>query len=233
MTSVVACQIVVDVSGLARRYQNAELLSAFDSLGVGESLFLVGSQGLQACLRELRSRRRGLFEWCPLGPEGSAGRVEITRRSAIAGDFRRLGEALAWDHARLQGLAAQVVEALKARRVDAVRCLYHGFAYSLKRHILVEEELLFPLFEAKTGLPQARATASFEAEHAEITRLLEGLGQDLDRVGPEAATVGKSLLRMLDDHSAKEESTVYQALDRVLSEAEGDDFVAAVQNFPS
>ncbi len=119
MSGIAAPLRTIDLRGFARRYQSFELLSAFDYLRPGESLILVSCRDAHSCLDELRAKRRGLFEWLPLEPEDRTRRVEITRRSALPGDFRRPTEVLAFDHSRLQALEGQAFEPLRAGDVEA------------------------------------------------------------------------------------------------------------------
>jgi uncharacterized protein (DUF2249 family)/hemerythrin superfamily protein len=233
MSSIAAPRRIVDLRGFARRYQNLELLSVFDSLSAGEALLLLSRRDPESCFDELRTRRKGLFEWSPLEPEDGTRRVQVTRRSAVPGDFRRLTEVLGYDHERLQTLESQAFKALRSGDVEAARCVYRTFAYGLSRHMLLEEELVFQAFDAKTILPQAGVTVSLRAEHKEIRMLLERITKSLDRGLPGAEALQRTLVHLLGDHTWKEERVVYPAMDRLLSETEADALVASIQRFPS
>src|SRR5262249_11512422 len=147
-------------------------------------------------------------------------RVEIARRQADPGAPRRLTEALAWDHAHLDHLEKRANAALLAGEGSAARRLYRGFRRSLNRHIRFGEEVLFPVFDVKTGLPQGGPTAFLRSEHREIRMLLEGLLQAVDD-SPGAVVEARGALReMLAEHDRKEESILYPGADLLLTEAE-------------
>jgi uncharacterized protein (DUF2249 family) len=217
----------LDLTGMPAGQRLISLCEAFDRLAAGEALHLLTGQDPAPLLASLQSERKGLFEWSPLGQEGGALRVEVAKRSAAPGEQRRLTEALAWDHARLHGLLVQCVGALgSARAEDARRCLAR-LQHGLVRHIRFEELLLFPVFEARTGLPTTGPTAVLRDEHREILRLVEDWRQDPADLAVEAG----ALRELLAKHHRKEEAILYPTTDRLLAPSESDALVARIQGF--
>jgi len=95
----------------------------------------------------------------------------------------------------------------------------------LRRHIYVEEELLFPTLQA--GGLMAPVLVMLR-EHGEIWRRLEGLEEALDgHQGSRAASLCQELLDVLQRHNAKEEPIIYPQVDRAL-DADGTDRALAV-----
>ncbi len=87
----------------------------------------------------------------------------------------------------------------------------------LKRHIYVEEALIFPALRAKGMLPPVLV---MEREHGEIWRTLDAL--DLE-VGPGTAAKSvpdrcRQLLQQLETHNGKEEPIIYPQADTLLTD---------------
>jgi hemerythrin-like domain-containing protein len=99
---------------------------------------------------------------------------------------------------------------------------------ALRRHIYLEEELLFPPLRAAGMLAPVLVMLS---EHRELWRTMDELEQRLD-VGStpaELVDLTRTLLAQLERHNAKEEPILYSQIDTALSEdarAELDDFLA-------
>ncbi len=222
----------VDIRTIAPQDRRGALLSAFDSLPPGAAIVLVAGEEPRAMLEALQRTRKGLFEWAPLADDPRTWHVEIARRSAAPGTPRRLTEALVWDHEHLDALEQRAFAALVAGERAAARQLYTAFHRGLNRHIRFEEEVLFPVFDVKAGLPHGGPTAFMRAEHREIRMLLEDVVRAVDD-GPSAVAEPRQALRaFLSEHDRKEESILYPGADLLLSEAESDALVARIQAYP-
>jgi uncharacterized protein (DUF2249 family) len=220
---------MLDLTDVPSARRMPDLRDAFDRLAAGQALQVVTHQDPGPLLVGLQSERKGLFEWSPLGREAGAIRVEVVKRRAEPGALRRVTEALAWDHARLQSLLTGCLGALRSARADdARRCLAH-LHHGLARHIRFEELILFPVFEARTGLPASGPTAVLRAEHREVLRLLEEWRADPDALSFESAK--RELGELLTKHHRKEEAILYPTTDLLLTAAESDALVARIQAF--
>ncbi len=71
------------------------------------------------------------------------------------------------DHDRLDELFGRFQSSKQSDRTVA-RHLFAEFKAGLERHIAWEEDLLFPLFEAHTGMHAAGPTAVMRDEHRQI-----------------------------------------------------------------
>jgi uncharacterized protein (DUF2249 family)/hemerythrin-like domain-containing protein len=223
----------LDVRPVAPQDRSSLVLSSFDTLSPGDILHLVSSDDAHAILDRLREERRGLFEWSPIEDDPRSRHVEIARRPIGREDgLRSLTEALSWDHDRLDALEARAFAALEDGNKDLARRLYHAFYNGLNRHIRFEEELLFPVFEARTGLPHAGPTAVMRAEHRQIRMVLEDMLRNLGSGLEDMGELRRTLHELQEDHNRKEESILYPATDRLLTEAQSDALVAHIQEFP-
>lgn len=133
---------------------------------------------------------------------------------------------LAWDHDRLDAVLTDVSGKVDAGQMEPARKAFRVFDQGLSRHIRLEEELLFPLFEARTGI-RGGPTAVLRDEHREIQQALDIMREGLEEGRAERFREGLRFLReTLPEHNAKEERILYPATDRVLSDAERAFFLA-------
>jgi regulator of cell morphogenesis and NO signaling len=133
------------------------------------------------------------------------------------------------DHRRLDSLFRQF-QALKQTDMGRAASLFDPFLRGLRRHIVWEEELLFPRFESKTGLsPAMGPTAVMRDEHRRIEAALARI-RDRVRAGDPASDGDEAaLLEVLAAHNQKEETILYPAIDQHLSEAEAAEVFAAME----
>lgn len=140
--------------------------------------------------------------------------------------FETVTSYLGWDHDRLDAILVDVSRKVEAGQMEAARKAYAEFDQGLKRHIRLEEDLLFPLFEARTGV-LGGPTAVMREEHREILRAIEIMRDGLEEAKAARFREGLRFFReTLPDHNAKEEHILYPATDRALSDVERAAFVA-------
>jgi uncharacterized protein (DUF2249 family) len=219
----------LDVRRLDADARQAALLTAFNALRPGESLELLSRDEPLDLLERLQGEQKGRFDWWPHGHDAGRWEVEVTRRDAPLGALRHVAEALEWEHHRLAALAQEAFAARDAGRHDRAAALFAIFRRGLIRHIRIEEDLLFPAFEIRAGLPPAGPTGVMREEHREIRLLLEELGLALGAGRERSLTLQRSLERLLVEHNRKEEAVLYPALDALLTDSEGDTLVARFQ----
>ena len=119
-------------------------------------------------------------------------------------------------HHRCDALFAQAERA--AAQGDWGSCArdFADFAAELKRHFRTEEEILFPAFEAATGM-QGGPTQMMRMEHGQMRGLLAQMDvtlavRDAEGFGGSAET----LLILMQQHNMKEENILYPMCDQAL-----------------
>jgi regulator of cell morphogenesis and NO signaling len=229
MTATPAATLAVAVRLPADTGSHDAALDSFDALLPGQSVVVVAEREPRELLQRLQADRKGTFEWSLLEAGPSTFRVELTRRSAEPGASREVGEALAWDHDRLDAIEKRAFDHLEAGDVDGARAAWNEFAVGLRRHIRFEEEILFPTFEARVGVsPEAGPTAVMRGEHRDIEALIEAVGRALG--GDDAPLpLRAELHHVLGQHNLKEERVLYPVTDQVLAPAERDALVGRIQ----
>lgn len=105
---------------------------------------------------------------------------------------------------------------------------WSDFEQGMRRHMTWEEELLFPMFEERTGLDDHGPTAIMRGEHREIVTLLDRI-RGVSADGSPVDDLVRALAEWLTAHNRKEETILYPWIDRLLSEAESDRLLITMQ----
>lgn len=123
------------------------------------------------------------------------------------------------DHDRLDRLFK---EFRSNKRNDFIKAkgFFRDFLLGLRRHITWEEEILFPVFETKTGMKDSGPTAVMHFEHEVIKRVLNDIHEKVRLNDPDSDHEEASLLEVLTQHNSKEEGILYPAMDQLLTESE-------------
>jgi len=139
--------------------------------------------------------------------------------------------AFAADHDRLDALFDEFA---RLRRSDFARAkeVFKEFKFGLQRHIIWEESILFPLFEQRTGMHQRGPTEVMRIEHRRIGDCLEAIHQKVKAQDPNSDREELALLEALTVHNEKEETILYPALDRLLSDEEKTAAFEAMEKVP-
>lgn len=99
------------------------------------------------------------------------------------------------------------------------------------RHFRIEEEILFPAFEAATGMTGG-PTQVMRIEHQQMKGLLEEMRQslllgNLSRI----PKVSETLMLLMQQHNLKEENILYPMMDQHLGN-QVESLIAKVKGFP-
>jgi len=123
------------------------------------------------------------------------------------------------DHSRLDSLFKQF-QANKSSDFALAKNCFKEFMFGLKRHIVWEEEILFPIFEEKTSMKDSGPTAVMRFEHDLIKRELDGIHKKVKAGHINTENEEASLLEILVQHNCKEEGILYPAMDQLLTPPE-------------
>lgn len=211
---------ILDVRDMVPKERHSKIFETFKNLRPGEFFVLVNDHEPKPLLYQFQSEHDGEFDWWPLEQGPEAWRVAIARREE-ANPNRTVTEYLESDHRRLDDIFSRFQDSVKARRWEDALNDFKEFNLGLRRHIKVEEEILFPLFEEKTGMIDSGPTFVMKMEHTEIKGLLDKILENtaaLDDSKVSNASYG--LLNILGDHNMKEEHILYPESDSFLSESE-------------
>ena len=123
------------------------------------------------------------------------------------------------DHDRLDELF-KTFQTSKRSDFAKAKEAFKEFKVGLQRHIVWEEELLFPMWEEKTGMIEDGPTPMMRHEHSQIKQYLDAIHQKVEGQNPDTDREEQALLQVLDSHNRKEERALYPAIDNVTSAEE-------------
>jgi regulator of cell morphogenesis and NO signaling len=123
------------------------------------------------------------------------------------------------DHDRLDELFT-TFQASKRSDFAKAKEAFKEFKVGLQRHIIWEEELLFPMWEEKTGMIEDGPTPVMRFEHEQIKTLLEAIHQKVEGQNVDTDQEEQTLLNLLGSHNRKEEKALYPAIDNVTNAEE-------------
>ncbi len=135
------------------------------------------------------------------------------------------------DHDRLDELF-KTFQQLKRSDFAKAKEAFQGFKFGLQRHIVWEEDLLFALWEKKTGMSDSGPTPAMRNEHRQIGQQLEAIHQKVMDQNPDSDQEEQALLDLLGSHNRKEERALYPAIDQVTSAEERETVFQEMKNIP-
>jgi hemerythrin-like domain-containing protein len=121
------------------------------------------------------------------------------------------------DHRRCDAVWARLEAAADTSDAAALRAVFAEFDAAMRQHLDLEEKVLFPAFEAATGM-RGGPTQVMRMEHAQMRQLLDRMAKsaaagDADGVVDQ----GDTLLMLVQQHNLKEEGMLYPMCERALS----------------
>lgn len=128
-------------------------------------------------------------------------------------------EFLQMDHRRLDSIMDACRGHVASGEMKQAASVYARFVEELRRHIRIEEEILFPIFEEATGLDHNGPTHVMRAEHAEIRRLMDlmpGAFENGRNGAREFEPLRAAFMSLLHEHHGKEERILYPMTDRLV-----------------
>lgn len=127
-----------------------------------------------------------------------------------------ISDFLAPDHKRCDNLFAIAEAAAANGDWDGVEASFVFFQKAMLHHFAMEEEVMFPAFEARTGMRQG-PTAVMRSEHLQMTGLFKQMSEAMIRKDTDAYLGdADTLLIIMQQHNVKEEQMLYQMADQAL-----------------
>ncbi|MCG3189812.1 MAG: hypothetical protein LKCHEGNO_02312 [Burkholderiaceae bacterium] len=123
------------------------------------------------------------------------------------------------DHVLIDGYAERAATAAETAAWSDLEREAGEFLRRLRRHIEMEEVVLFPAFEERTGMVQAGPSVQMRMEHEQMQPILEQMQTAVaahDGAGYRQAS--HALLEILVPHNQKEEQMMYPMLDQAVGD---------------
>lgn len=124
---------------------------------------------------------------------------------------------LAADHKRCDQLFAAAEAASAGGDWPGTEAAFGQFRDALLHHFSMEEDILFPTFEERTGMFSG-PTRMMRMEHAQMRELLDRMAEAAGRGdGDGFLGEGETLLIVMQQHNIKEEQILYPMADQALA----------------
>jgi iron-sulfur cluster repair protein YtfE (RIC family) len=135
---------------------------------------------------------------------------------------------LGGDHRACDDLFASAESAAAQKNWDGARTLLDQFQAAMSRHLSMEETVLFPAFEARTGNSMG-PTQVMRMEHEQMRSLMQSMAGAVGANDRNAYLgLSETLNMLMQQHNLKEENMLYPMSDQVLS-GEREDLIRAMQ----
>lgn len=135
------------------------------------------------------------------------------------------------DHDRLDRLFLTFQEQ-KRKDFAKAKEAFVEFKFGLQRHIVWEEDILFPKWEENAGMAEGGPTAVMRTEHRLIGECLEAIHRKVQEQSLESDREEQRLLELLKSHNMKEERILYPSMDQVISDEERAAIYQAMKEIP-
>ena len=124
----------------------------------------------------------------------------------------------AGDHHDCDEKWARVEDLLDKGDDAAIKTAWQDFDQTTRRHLAMEEEVLFPAFEASSGMGQSGPTVVMRMEHEQMRALLDQIGFNIEEGDTdEALDLGDTLHLLIQHHNVKEEGMLYPMAENILA----------------
>ncbi len=133
------------------------------------------------------------------------------------------------DHRACDELFASAENAVSQKDWDAARELFGRFNAAMQHHLAMEEEVLFPAFEARTGNAMG-PTQVMRMEHVQMRALLQDMAQAVTDTNQNGFLgLSETLNMLMQQHNLKEENMLYPMSDQVLA-GEREDLIRSMES---
>lgn len=127
-----------------------------------------------------------------------------------------ISEFLTTDHRCCDESFASLENSVAIQNWEEAKEKMQKFSFDLLHHFDMEEKVMFPTFEEKTGMTQG-PTMIMTMEHNQMRQLLSVLENDIEKKDKNHFFgVSESLMMLMQQHNMKEEQMLYKMADAHL-----------------
>ncbi len=123
------------------------------------------------------------------------------------------------DHRQCDDAFVEFENIIQEKDWQSLESNWDNFSKLLLKHFDMEETILFPAFEAATGMTQG-PTMVMRSEHQHMRNLMEQIGAALSSQNEEECLgISETLMIMIQQHNMKEEQMLYPMADQHVDTA--------------
>ena len=126
-------------------------------------------------------------------------------------------EFMTKDHRHCDDTFAEMEQKANSEGLAAAKELYTKMAEEMEHHFQMEERVIFPAFEEKTGMTEG-PTQMMRMEHTQMRSLIKEIGEALDEDNKDRFFgLTETMMIMVQQHNMKEEQMLYTMVQQHLS----------------
>ncbi|MEA1914325.1 MAG: hemerythrin domain-containing protein [Campylobacterota bacterium] len=143
-----------------------------------------------------------------------------------------IAQYMTQDHRACDESFATMENAVNDENWTEAKKLFESFASDLNYHFDMEEEVMFPAFEARSASAHCNPTPVMLMEHAQMRQALDQMREDIDAQNKDHFFgLSESLMMTMQQHNMKEEQMMYPMVDQAM-EAENAMLLEQMKEFP-
>jgi len=128
----------------------------------------------------------------------------------------RITDVMSANHHQCDEVFAQAEETISNGDWDKGAASFREFNDAMERHFTMEEGVLFPAFEQRTGMTGG-PTQVMRMEHMQMRQLFADMDEAVGEKDKEKYLgLSETLLMVMQQHNSKEEQIVYTMADQAL-----------------
>jgi len=138
-------------------------------------------------------------------------------------------EFMTQDHRDCDDTFAAMEQKANSEGLPAAKEAYAQMAQEMEHHFQMEERVLFPQFEEKTGMTQG-PTQMMRMEHTQMRSLIKEIAEALEEENKDRFFgLTETMMIMLQQHNMKEEQMLYTMIQQHMS-AENDQLLMLMES---
>ena len=124
---------------------------------------------------------------------------------------------LTQDHRDCDDTFATMEQQANSEGLSSAKSLYEKMSSEMEHHFQMEERVMFPAFEQKTGMTQG-PTEMMRMEHIQMRELIKEVGEALEADNKDRFFgLTETMMIMVQQHNMKEEQMLYTMAQQHLS----------------
>ena len=126
-------------------------------------------------------------------------------------------EFMTKDHRECDDTFAAMEQKANSEGLAAAKELYTKMAQEIEHHFQMEERVIFPAFEEKTGMTEG-PTQMMRMEHSQMRSLIKEIGEAIEEDNKDRFFgLTETMMIMIQQHNMKEEQMLYTMIQQHLT----------------
>lgn len=221
---------ILDLAPVAAVERLDRLHNSFSALGSKDALMVKSNENLFPYLLEFQDEMPGQMLFFPtqVGPDNWSAMIIKTEENSSL--HRSIIAYMSYDHARCDHLYADGEAAALEGIVALAGEVLSAFNLSMNRHLDIEEKILFPAFEEKSGM-RGGPTNVMRMEHEQMRGVLKQMKSALEKNDTDTVLgLGETMLILMQQHNMKEEGILYPMIDSQIG-SDVEELIREAQRF--